>query len=213
MADFSKVRSLVRQPFWCGWPEPLQSILTSQGDKRTLAIDHLENLVCSYQASRQLESWRLTRGQPGRARTGGKLRPLRRAGWRKAGRHRATVRCTDQRLALHAADNLPISIQRTRKATMGRPAGFFFFPFERTPDMADTDQPTLAEPKRTRLLSIGDVAKALGLSKPTIQRLVNARRFPPPLRLSTRCIRWRVEAVDEFLESLGTSSGAGNAPR
>jgi predicted DNA-binding transcriptional regulator AlpA len=59
-----------------------------------------------------------------------------------------------------------------------------------------------AEPKVTRLLGITDVAEALAISPQTITRMVRSGRFPKPIRLSGRCLRWSAAAIEEYLQTL-----------
>lgn len=45
------------------------------------------------------------------------------------------------------------------------------------------------------------LAKLLGISPWTLDRLWKSDRFPPPIRLSDQCICWRYSTVQEFLAS------------
>lgn len=59
------------------------------------------------------------------------------------------------------------------------------------------------------LLSAADVARTLGLSEPTIWRLVHRRPdFPRPFRITGRCTRWRRSDVEQWAASLGAPSEA-----
>jgi len=59
-----------------------------------------------------------------------------------------------------------------------------------------------------RLLNVGQVSELLGVSVRTIWRLsalaeIGRSSFPPPLRLSPRCVRWRLADVRQYIEQLG----------
>jgi len=59
-----------------------------------------------------------------------------------------------------------------------------------------------------RLLRVGEVSELLGLSVRSVWRLAalgeaGRSAFPPPLRLSPRCVRWRARDIEAYLESLG----------
>ena len=58
-----------------------------------------------------------------------------------------------------------------------------------------------------RLLNVGQVSKLLGISVRTIWRLsalaeIGRSSFPPPLRLSAKCVRWRLADVRRYLDEL-----------
>jgi len=58
-----------------------------------------------------------------------------------------------------------------------------------------------------RLLTVREVSELLGLSVRSVWRLAALREagrsaFPPPLRLSPRCVRWRVSDIKAYLQSL-----------
>ena len=52
-----------------------------------------------------------------------------------------------------------------------------------------------------RVLRIGDVVKYTGLSAPTVHRFVAAGNFPPPIRLGLRSVGWRIEDLDDWVNS------------
>lgn len=60
-------------------------------------------------------------------------------------------------------------------------------------------------------LNIRTVEVLVGKSKKTIQRDVNAKRFPPGLRLSSRCTRWLSNDIREYLAA--TSRGEEWTPK
>ena len=51
------------------------------------------------------------------------------------------------------------------------------------------------------------VERMTGLSKSTLYRLIRQGRFPPPLRLTRKAVRWRRAEVDEWLS--GRPRGGG----
>ena len=52
-----------------------------------------------------------------------------------------------------------------------------------------------------KLLSIKHVAKLLGVSEKTVQRMRDAGKLPPPKKLG-RLIRWRYSDIQKFVERL-----------
>lgn len=50
-----------------------------------------------------------------------------------------------------------------------------------------------------RLIRIGAVAARIGLSRATIYRLVEAGKFPAPVRITSRCIAWPESAVNDWV--------------
>lgn len=53
------------------------------------------------------------------------------------------------------------------------------------------------------LLPIASVRARTGLSDATIYRLIKAKEFPEPVRLSARCSRWKLGAVLAWLAQAG----------
>ena len=49
-----------------------------------------------------------------------------------------------------------------------------------------------------QLVSKSDVSQRLGVSERTLEKLVRARKFPPPLRLGKQ-VRWAETAVNTWL--------------
>ena len=47
------------------------------------------------------------------------------------------------------------------------------------------------------------VAEKLGLSRSTIHRMVSEGRFPKPLQVSHRAVRWKESEVSEWMDTLG----------
>lgn len=54
----------------------------------------------------------------------------------------------------------------------------------------------------SQLLDQKTVCKHLQVTNRTIQRWIRDGNFPPPVRLSPRCLRWRVEDVETHLRQL-----------
>lgn len=51
------------------------------------------------------------------------------------------------------------------------------------------------------------VLEVTGLSRATIYRLLERGEFPPRVKLSQRCVGWRVADVDAWLEVRAAESG------
>ena len=51
------------------------------------------------------------------------------------------------------------------------------------------------------LLRDKEVARMIGVSRSTLWRLVRADLFPPPIRVGTRAVRWRLSEVLEWIAS------------
>ena len=52
-----------------------------------------------------------------------------------------------------------------------------------------------------RILRIRDVSKYVGLSQPTIHRFVASGNFPPPIRLGLRSTGWKIEDLENWINS------------
>ena len=57
------------------------------------------------------------------------------------------------------------------------------------------------------LLRISEVVQLLGISKPTVYRLMNEGKFPRPIRLSKARVAWLHADLEKWLESRPTSEG------
>ena len=57
------------------------------------------------------------------------------------------------------------------------------------------------------LLRISEVVQLLGISKPTVYRLMNEGEFPRPIRLSKARVAWLQADLDKWLESRPTLEG------
>ncbi|HEY2466921.1 MAG TPA: AlpA family phage regulatory protein [Terracidiphilus sp.] len=63
----------------------------------------------------------------------------------------------------------------------------------------------------TQLLRIKDVMRLLGISKSSVYRFVKENRLPKPLKLSARAARFRLSAINHYLDEL-EQSRAVNTP-
>lgn len=64
-------------------------------------------------------------------------------------------------------------------------------------------QPLHALQLADALLRIRTVAQAVGLSDATIYRKLAAGEFPEPVRLGSRCTRWKAEAIRAWIKAQG----------
>lgn len=66
-------------------------------------------------------------------------------------------------------------------------------------------QPLHALQLADALLRIQTVAQATGLSDATIYRKLAAGQFPAPVRLGSRCTRWKAADVRAWIQSQGVN--------
>ena len=57
----------------------------------------------------------------------------------------------------------------------------------------------------SRLLKIAEVQRMTGLSRAGVYKMVADGRLPPPVRFSSRCVRWHEAEVLAKIESLPRS--------
>ena len=61
-----------------------------------------------------------------------------------------------------------------------------------------------------RILRLPEVARKIGLSKPSIYRLMKEDKFPKPIKIGRAAVGWRDDRIEEFIlnrpESGATSS-------
>ncbi len=57
-----------------------------------------------------------------------------------------------------------------------------------------------------KLMRRPDVEKAVDLSCASIYRLMSEGRFPRPIRIGRRAVRWKAEDVSDWLESRPASN-------
>ena len=55
--------------------------------------------------------------------------------------------------------------------------------------------------KHDRALKDTQVREKIGMSKSHMYRLMEAGKFPAPMRISERCVRWSEKAIDEWIEA------------
>ena len=70
--------------------------------------------------------------------------------------------------------------------------------------MLTTSSQTTAD----RLLRIEDVLAIVGVSRSTLYVMMARNRFPRPVRVHERCVRWRESEVLEWVASRPTASPA-----
>jgi len=51
-----------------------------------------------------------------------------------------------------------------------------------------------------KMLKVNQVEKMVGISESTIYKLVKQGMFPEQVRISTRCVRWRLSEVQEWMQ-------------
>ncbi len=54
--------------------------------------------------------------------------------------------------------------------------------------------------KEDRLVSVKEVAKALGIGVSTVWLWVQQGRLPEPIKLGDRCTRWKMSAIQSVIE-------------
>ena len=52
-----------------------------------------------------------------------------------------------------------------------------------------------------RILRIREVCEAIGLSKPTVYRMIGEGSFPAPVKLGARAVGWHLTVIDEWLQA------------
>lgn len=67
-------------------------------------------------------------------------------------------------------------------------------------------QPLSALAVEGALLKIDTVCAVVGMSPSSLRRAVAAHTFPEPLRIGTRCTRWRSDDVRRWLASQGAAA-------
>lgn len=51
-----------------------------------------------------------------------------------------------------------------------------------------------------KLLRVRDVLECTGLGRSTMYTLIKEGKFPPPTKLSARCVAWDSTAVNQWIE-------------
>ena len=62
------------------------------------------------------------------------------------------------------------------------------------------------------LIDAAELARMLSVSKPTIWRLKESGKLPPAIALTSQCIRWRRDAVLEWIEARCPPANATGSP-
>ena len=58
-----------------------------------------------------------------------------------------------------------------------------------------------------QVMNLRDVLMALGISKSTLYRLIDAGKFPAPFKLGERINAWRVETIEVWLNEQSANVG------
>ena len=58
-----------------------------------------------------------------------------------------------------------------------------------------------------RLLTVTEVCQLTKISRAMVYTEMSAGRFPRPVRLGTKAVRWRVSDLDQWIESLPSATG------
>ena len=62
-------------------------------------------------------------------------------------------------------------------------------------------------PDTDRLLHRAEVEKRTGLARTTIYRLMRAGKFPTPIKIGLRAVRWPQSEINEFIASRPRATG------
>ncbi len=52
-----------------------------------------------------------------------------------------------------------------------------------------------------KLVRKADLIEMIGVSETTLDRMVKAERFPPPMRIGARAVAWTEDEVREWIEA------------
>jgi excisionase family DNA binding protein len=74
--------------------------------------------------------------------------------------------------------------------------------------MTTTRTPTKLPINQDPLLSTTDVCETLGIHPRTLYKWVKSGKFPGPIRISPRRLRWRRSAVEQFVRVIETVAPA-----
>lgn len=56
-----------------------------------------------------------------------------------------------------------------------------------------------------QLLSIRDVCAKVGVCRSTVYARMAERKFPTPLKIGVRTVRWRADEIDAFIDRLSAA--------
>jgi len=78
------------------------------------------------------------------------------------------------------------------------------------PDRIPSGRTVSVEPRRYpgSLLRLKDVSTMLGMSRSTIYRAISEGLFPKPVNVGERSVRWRLDALEAWRDSLQQSRSA-----
>ena len=60
----------------------------------------------------------------------------------------------------------------------------------------------------SQLLSIKDVCAKVGVCRTTIYARMAERKFPTPLKIGDKTVRWRADEIDAFIDRLSAARAA-----
>tara|TARA_R110001592_G_scaffold363248_4_gene682159 strand:- start:7923 stop:8120 length:198 start_codon:yes stop_codon:yes gene_type:complete len=60
----------------------------------------------------------------------------------------------------------------------------------------------MTHPEIDRLVGMRDLPEITGYSRRSIYRLLERDEFPQPIRINSRCNRWRLSAVMQWIDDL-----------
>ena len=82
--------------------------------------------------------------------------------------------------------------------------------YDRTTEPSKREQiPPATRPPAFRagtVIRLKEVCEMLGLSRSTIYKLLSENKFPKPVHLALRSVRWRVEDVESWRDARGLPS-------
>jgi len=71
------------------------------------------------------------------------------------------------------------------------------------PRRASPENDSMKPPFRAgTLIRLADVCELLSMSRSTVYKLLSEGRFPEPVRVSVRSVRWRVDALEAWRDGL-----------
>lgn len=73
------------------------------------------------------------------------------------------------------------------------------------PEILSQPPAPTTEAEQPKLLTKYEAARKASINPRTLENWVKAGRFPKPVRIGTRTVRWRPEDVDIWLKSLATA--------
>ncbi len=98
----------------------------------------------------------------------------------------------DREAAAHEIRKLRADIERLRAMrTLGR-----------SEKDDNEEQPTSPVMRARMLIRLAEACELIGVSRSTVYKWVAAGRFPAPVRVSERAIRWRVDEIEAWREAL-----------